>query len=76
MHIAGAPAALSISVVRHSSEVESIQWRSSMTKRIGRRRAPCRTSWRSTSKVRAFTAGGVSAASASVPSGMPKSRKR
>mgnify|MGYP003693575507 CR=1 FL=1 len=42
MHIAGTAAALSISVVKHSSEVESIQWRSSTTNRIGRRRAPCR----------------------------------
>ena len=75
MPIAGSPAALSIKVVKHSSDVESIQWRSSTTKRIGRRRAPLRMSWRSASKVRALTAEVVSAASASVPSEMPNSRR-
>ena len=76
MPIAGSAAALSIRVVKHSSDVESIQWRSSTTNRIGRRCAPLRMSWRSASKVRALTAEVVSAASASVPSEMPNRRKR
>jgi hypothetical protein len=74
MPIAGRAAALSIRVMKHSSDVESIQWRSSTTNRNGRRWAPLRMSWRSASKVRALMAEVVSVARASVPSEMPNRR--
>jgi hypothetical protein len=60
----------------YSSEVRSIQWRSSMTMISGRARLALRLIWRRISKVRALIASGLRVSSGAAPSFTPSRWRR